>query len=109
MSLWIAYTAGLLIHWVAKSQAVVASPISTTNSYLQWAMRNWRALLVRTFFSIVGFGMWTYDPQLSASILPVPLNIYTAAAYGYLAESLLELASARIAVLRGEIPRYNGK
>lgn len=109
MSLWIAYAIGLAVHWLAKSQAVVASPTSPISGYVQWAMRNWRAILVRTFLATVGFGIWSYDPTLSTSVLAVPLNIYTASAYGYLAESLLELASARIGILRGEVPRYNGK
>lgn len=108
MTLWLAYITGLVIHWIAKSQAVVASPTSPVVSYAQWALRNWRAILVRSFLAAAGFGTWTAQPELSA-MFSVTLNIYTAAAYGYLAESLLELASARIGILRGEIPRYNGK
>lgn len=110
MILWLAYASGLIVHWLAKSQAIVSTPYSPISGYTAWLVRNWPALLVRTFLSSAGFGIWYSDQAYGSRWLEgIPLTIYSAAIYGFLADVLLYLAAARFRWLDGEIPRYNVK
>jgi hypothetical protein len=126
MSVWIAYIIGQLVHWYLKADATVKSA-SPVNTYREWVTRNRRALVARLFIATLGFVAWDYYPDFVTHIgqilatyltpgalrsviekLQFPLNIVTACAYGYLADSLLDKLVNRFPMLAGEIPKVNG-
>jgi uncharacterized membrane protein YvlD (DUF360 family) len=127
MLIIVMFVLGLLIHWWLKSTASVtgAGPIASVG---QWVLRNQRALLARSFLTTLFFIAWYRDPtifnqvaliiagHLTAGVLrsvlegvSLPLNVLTAGAFGYFADSIFDKLVMRVPWLSRDLPATNGQ
>jgi hypothetical protein len=128
---WIGYWLGKFFHWFLKADAVVKAPSNTTNSLIEWLKRNRSALAVRAAIGAGCFYIWVHNPEMltalvrkcstlltedgmmgivrsSLATVTIPLNFVTAAAFGYVIDSVLDKLCAKFPFLREYIPAVNG-
>lgn len=125
--LWLALFVGLTIHWFLKATASTATA-NTLAGYGLWTKANIRGLVARTFGTVLFFGLWTLKPDAfnvaateAASYLTpgvlrtaiekvgLPLNLFTAAAWGYLADSIGDKLFGRFEFFKAQFPSVNGE
>ena len=129
---WFGYWLGKLLHWWLKADAKVKAANNDTASLRDWAYRNRKALVVRALVGAGIFYFWTISPDMMTSVVrklsglladegfmgiirgslatvAIPLNVVTAAAFGYVVDSVLDKLCAKLPFLREYIPEINGK
>lgn len=109
---------GEAAHVLMRAWLSSRSSLTPWNTVRDYIAAHWPPIVVRWFLALCFFAAWVESPKFLDQFLgrfgvsigfDLPLNKATAGMFGYLADSILDVAATAIPALRGVLPGYEAK